>query len=294
MALKIGLQMYSVRKSFEKDPLGTIAKVADIGYKYLELANRNAYEDPGSGIGVTAKDLKESAQRYGGDIFSAHIHPFDKKNVDRVIEYHAELGTKFLISKGHVNTRDNTESLNRKEAEELIDLYCLLGEKCRAAGMQHALHTSIASYDEFNDWSLDTFYKETSKENLMFELDTYWLLRSGYDPVQIIRKFADRLVIVHQKDLPKKIKGRININENIPRGVPYGGYGTKEYFESVTQDDFVEIGEGQMDLQGIVDATIKYTSATHIVLEQDFTKLDEIESIKISMENFKKIRNIEF
>ena len=48
-----------------------------------------------------------------------------------------------------------------------------------------------------------------------------------------------------------------------------------------------------MNLKDIIDSTIKYTSATHIVLEQDYTSLNEFESIQISLNNLKEQNNIE-
>ena len=47
MALKVGIQLYSVREDMEKDPVEAIRKVAEIGYKNLEVANARADQDPG-------------------------------------------------------------------------------------------------------------------------------------------------------------------------------------------------------------------------------------------------------
>ena len=52
MALKVGIQLYSVRELMKQDPIKTIYQVADAGYKYLEAANHNALEDQGIGFGV--------------------------------------------------------------------------------------------------------------------------------------------------------------------------------------------------------------------------------------------------
>ena len=44
-----------------------------------------------------------------------------------------------------------------------------------------------------------------------------------------------------------------------------------------------------MDIQAIIDAAIAYTEADYIILEQDFTRYTEMESVKISLDNLKKI-----
>lgn len=57
-------------------------------------------------------------------------------------------------------------------------------------------------------------------------------------------------------------------------------------------DDFVEIGYGQMDIQKIIDTALGLGSIEYIVLEQDATKLNQLDSIKRSMEEFHKFNGI--
>lgn len=111
MALKIGLQMYSVREHMAEDPFKTFELAAKAGYKYFELANLNAREDFGCGFHAPAKELKKHVEDLGCEIVAAHIKPFDDTNVDRVLEYHAELGTKYLMSKPNEGSRAQIESV---------------------------------------------------------------------------------------------------------------------------------------------------------------------------------------
>ena len=282
MGLKIGIQMYSVRNAFAENPLEAIRKVCDIGYKYIELANLNAVQDCGCGFGVPARELKRVADDYGCEIFSAHMEPLDKHNIDRVLEYYSELGTKYIVSKQCNSTIDDV--LNACEN------YNYLGERCRKAGIQHLLHLGQTGYCEDGEWAIDKVAKNTTAENLMFEVDTYWMLRSGFNPSNIIRKYSDRAALIHQKDLPKEFSGTVNLNSLLPLGVQVIHSNSKTY---VKPEDFCEIGSGQMDLKDIIDTTLKYTSASHIVLEQDYTSLGEYESIRLSLQNLKAQENIE-
>ena len=61
MALKVGIQLYSVRTEMEKDPFEAIRKVAEIGYKNLEVANSRADEDPGVGFRASLHTTARSA-----------------------------------------------------------------------------------------------------------------------------------------------------------------------------------------------------------------------------------------
>ncbi len=284
MALKVGIQLYSVKNAMAQNPIDTIRRVAEIGYKYIELANLNARTDFGCGFAAKAKDLKQAAENFGSKIVSAHISPLDDENIDAVLDYHQELGTAYLMSKPFDVLKD--------DCLRAAELYNRLGEKCRAAGIQHCLHTGLATFCEDGTNQLDVFFDNVDPKNLMFELDTYWMMRSGFNPVESIRKYADRIVIIHQKDLPKSFSGEININKRIKPGEALS---LDNFFDYCTPGDFCEVGTGQMNLQLYIDTTLKYTNAQYIMLEQDFTEMtDEFESIQTSMNGFKKMKGLDW
>ncbi len=283
MALRVGIQLYSVRENMKKDPVGTIGKVAEIGYKYLETANLNGLEDFGSGFGATAPSLKESISEFGSSVISAHVYPMDEKNIDRVLEYYAYLDTRYIHSKPVYGTVEDV----KKEAEVLNKL----GQKCKAAGMQHMIHTGLPVYCEDGSLCLDRIIEFTSGDTVMFELDTYWMLRAGLDPIDGIKKYAERILLIHQKDMPKDFHGVANLNTRMTPG----DKAVPSFFDAnIHSDEFCEIGTGCMDPQTTIDAAVNYTKATHIILEQDFTKMDEFDSIRLSMENLKKCSNLIF
>lgn len=283
MALKIGLQLYSIKEAMAVDPIEAIKKAGAIGYKHLELANLNAEKDFGCGFNVPASDLKKVADDNGIDIFSAHIDPLTKDNYQAVLEYHCELGTKFLMSKPYSMTKDGT----LRDCE----LYNFLGEECRKAGIQHCLHTGLAPYLDDGSWLLDVIFSNTEPENLNFEVDAYWMMRSGKDPVEVIKTFANRVMAIHQKDLPKDFTGEADINKKL-------GWGRtllhSNFFDYVAKTDFCEVGTGQMPIQNIIQAANEYTNAEYIILEQDYTQYTEMESIQISLTNFRKYDGVVF
>ena len=283
MALKVGLQLYSVRQNMAKDPIATVKKVSEIGYTYLETANLRTPNDYGTGFGVAAGELKKIIDDFGSRILSAHIFPLDLDNIDKVLDYFAVLQTEQIYSKPPYGSVEEI----KKQAE----LHTKLGEKCRNRGLQYDIHSGVTPYCEDGTFSLDRFAEFTSPDDVLFELDTYWITRSGVDPIELIKRYKDRIKIVHQKDIPKDFKGIMNLNEHLPRG----GQTVKDFYSAhIFPEEFCEIGTGIMDLQKIIDTTLEYTKATHIFLEQDYTKMDEFESVQLSMDNFKKYKGLEF
>ena len=68
MALKLGLELFSlhcVQQELDKDPKAVLKKVLDIGFRHLEPANHSAVEEPGTGLGIPAEELKELLELTG-------------------------------------------------------------------------------------------------------------------------------------------------------------------------------------------------------------------------------------
>lgn len=96
MALKVGIQLYSVRDEMKKDPINAIRQVAEIGYKNLEFASSNADTDPGVGFGVSVEDMQKLLKETGANLISGHIRPINEETIDPMIAYHTQVGTKYL------------------------------------------------------------------------------------------------------------------------------------------------------------------------------------------------------
>jgi hypothetical protein len=103
---------------------------------------------------------------------------------------------------------------------------------------------------------------------------------------------GERLWLIHQKDYPAEYRDRINLIDKVNRDHLKVDM---NYFMGLgVEKEFTEIGTGIMDIQSIIDAGNGICKADYIILEQDHTSHDEFESIRISMESFKKFEGIEW
>lgn len=290
MAVKVGLQLFSIKEAMAKNPLEAIKKAAECGYRYLEAANHNALEDEGIGFGVSTTELKKVLADTGTQIISAHIYPFDKEKYKAILEYNAEIGTRDMIYPMD-RFQDQDDVMRRCE---LLNEY---GEMTNEYGMRFSYHNHA---NEFMTVSrrmiMDLILDNTDADKVGFELDTYWAMRAGVDPIEYIHKFSDRICLLHQKDMPKESKSPINIFRKLEREVEAEHMAAFRYCKQCVDDtDFTEIGTGIMDIQGILDAANEVGSIDYMILEQDTTRLaDEIASIKRSMEEFHKFRGIDW
>ena len=290
MALKVGIQLYSVRENMAKDPLGTIEAVGKAGYRYIELANHAADRDPGCGFGVPAGELRATLDRLGMGVAASHISPasgslvnITDEDLARVIDYHSEIGSGAIVEAiSFVPDRD--------QVLRNCERYNYLGEKIRAGGLDFLYHNHYMEFQHFGDeMVLETILKNTDPKYLNLELDSYWALRGGVNPVDFINQYGNRIKLLHQKDFPKDIEKPLNLLAVVGEE---GCIDMDVFIHSYTSQEFTEIGDGLIDIQAIINKANEIGVAKFIILEQDFTQKTEFESIARSMENFRKFEGL--
>ena len=305
--LKVGLILYSVRGEMEKDPIGTVEKVAGMGYKYLEVCNHNAINDPGCGFGVDAPALKHAFDEKSAQVISAHVFPFEKSDMQAVIRYNQTLGNHNIVNPmGKFSTYDDLmrqcENFNR------------WGKICREEGMTYLYHNHDHEYRTFGGKAiLDLIAENTDPDYLSFELDTFWTMRAAVDPVEQMKKMGGWIKLIHQKDFAwdsmaplntigitpeeREMKGEVGMDGNSDYAKKGGKFSQEALDEQrrIRNTAFAEIGTGIMHIQEIIDAANRYTDAGYIILEQDYTRMkSQFDSVEKSMQAFKKFNGIEW
>lgn len=280
MTVAVGLQLYSVRTALADDPWGTLAKVAEAGFTQLEAANHNARTDPGVGFGVSASEFRSKLDELGLSIVGCHINPLDVDILPAALDYQAELGNKQFGCDIEFYPFGDREYLKRR-----CEIFNQVGELARERGMRFYYHNHFQEFQRFgDDFVYDLILEYTDPELVKLELDTYWMYRGGQDPITWMERCADRIVLLQQKDFPADAPQPLNLydglispTENIDRALFRARKDTR---------CFTEIGTGVLPIQRIIDAAGKLPNLDYLILEQDHTSLDEIESIRVSREAF--------
>ena len=282
--MKVGIQLYSVRDEMAKDPINAIRTVAGLGYKNLEFASSKADTDPGVGFGVDADTMNALLAETGAKLISGHVRPINEDTIDALIEYHKKVGTKYI----------GQSSDFYKSYEHLLErceYYNWVGKKLAENGMQFLVHNHYHEFQKINGREVLYHIMDNTDPNYVsFELDTFWAMRGGMDPIEVMKTLGSRLKLVHQKDFSKTSTTPINLwtikdPEVLISQETFGG--------AAQPTDFCEIGTGIMDIQSIIDAANEL-GAEYIVLEQDATQLTQLESVEISMNAFKKFEGLDW
>src|ERR1035437_3912559 len=186
----IGLQLYSIRDSIMKNVPAAIAKVGKMGYKFVEPANY----DNGKLYGMEPAAFKALCLSNGLTILSSHVGQSlpDSANLgktmawwDACIDAHVAAGAKFLI-----------QPFMGDEAYRSLDtlkLYCdyfnKIGEKCKDKGIQFGYHNHDREFSTKLEGQTiyDFMLTNTDPQKVTFEMDLYWAVMGGANPVDHAR-----------------------------------------------------------------------------------------------------------
>ena len=260
-ATGVGLQLYTIRDAMGKDVQGSLKKVSDIGYKYLELAS---YRE-GKFYGQTPEDLKKMANDLGMEIISSHagINPkgISDDDAKKMAEDHAKVGAKYCM-------QPFIGDADRKSAEgyrKMVADWNKVGKIMKDNGVKFGYHNHNFEFDTVDGKVpyFDIMLAEMDKDLLTMELDLFWAAKAGLDPVELFNKYPGRFELFHVKDMSKK----------------------EEPFFKTASDDMVPVGTGVIDFKRILDAG-KKAGLKYMFVEQDNAgKGDAFAAIQTSFTN---------
>ncbi len=276
---QIGLQLYSVRNELQRDYLATLEKVAEIGYKNVELIT-NVTDDgltfgPNLSPGAHLREL----ERVGLKALGCHFMPKEGMDWDKVIQSCADTGgTALVIPFWFFNSREDVLSL--------CDTMNRAGELGKKHGVEVYYHNHFQEFQMFDgEVVMDTMLANTEPDLVKFEFDTYWAIRGGQDPITWIQKFGKRCDLLHQKDLPSGVTP-LNLLEVLAQNPEKP---LMEVLQVITDDHFTEIGLGTLNIAEIIAAGQTYGDVRYVIVEQDRTTKGEFESVAISYQNLSRL-----
>ncbi|MEH7121159.1 sugar phosphate isomerase/epimerase [Neobacillus vireti] len=244
MTMEIGLNLYSVFRELNDDYFGTLEKVAEMGYKNIELITANFSNGKRYSDTFTISAIKQKFNELGLTAFAAHEGVAPGQSImdndwDKIIAENVELECKSIVFpmafiSGREDTLQTALQLNK------------IGKKCKEAGLAFYYHNHAHEFKRVGDQSLfDLLVENTNPEFVKFELDLVWAMRGGYDPSSLLEKLGSRCDLIHQKDLGKHVKP-VNlflvINEENPNPMTI-------YTEYVKSTDFVNLGAGIVNFE---------------------------------------------
>lgn len=258
----IGLQLYTIRDAMAADVAGSLKKVADAGYKYIELAG---YAD-GKFYKMDPVEFKKLVTDLGMEILSSHTRVeaegITLDNAKKMADDHAKLGVKYCVQPWVVEEARTTVASYQKMAAD----WNQVGGIMKQNGIMFGYHNHNFEFDtvEGKIPYFDIFMAELDKELVTMELDLFWAAKAGQNPVELIKKYPGRFQLFHMKDM--------YTNE-------------APFFTTVGVKDFAPVGEGVINFKDIL-AVKDIAGLKYMIVEQDQSRDgDFFGDIKKSIDN---------
>ena len=186
---RVGLQLYTVRDQMKADLPGTLAKVAAIGYKEVEFAGY---------FERTPAQIRDLLHRNGLSSPSTHL-PFDslesswQKQLDDAKAVGHHWATIAFIPEEKRRTLDDWKrhaaTFNRAAAQ------------AKSAGLRFAYHNHDFELKAIDGTRpIDLLLKDTDPSLVDFEMDLYWVVFGGGNPIELFNQHPKRFPLVHVKD----------------------------------------------------------------------------------------------
>lgn len=262
---RVGLQLYTVRSEMPKDFEGTIAKVAQTGYKEVEFAGYFKH---------SPKDVRALLEKDGLTSPSTHIgYDIVENKWPETLDMAHEIGHKFIVCPW-IDEKQRTADGYKRAAE----LFNKAGEASQKAGIQFCYHNHSFEFAPVDDlggkFAYDYLLEQTDAKNVKMEMDLCWISVAGKDPLSYFEKYPGRFPMVHVKDY---------VNDPTSTS-SYAGATGSVAFKGRLED----VGKGSIDFKRIFAASEK-GGIKHYFVENDDAK-QPFEDIKISYDYLEAIR----
>lgn len=258
MKTKIGLQMYTMREHVGDltQLTDTLKRIQQTGYDCVQMGtpkymNTNDFKKLLDDTGLTTCTVGGNMNKLLTDI-------------QPIIDEAQILGCNAVFCP--------TLGADMRTTEDGFKAFSILmnlvGEQLRKEGMTLQYHSHAMEYVRFDSGKtgMDILVENTDPESVYFMPDTHWMQAGGVEPSREITRFKGRINQVHFKDY--------NVDSNVE--------GIGDVIKL-----FAEVGEGNIYWPAVVDAC-RDANIEYYVVEQDQSRRDIFDSIKISIDNMKK------
>lgn len=272
----VGYQVYSAREVAEKDLLGVLRQLADMGYDGVEFAGF---------YGHSADEIKSMLKETGLKAISSHFAiPNTIEDMFAAIAFHKTIGCDYIA----IPYLDEAHRPGSSGFAATLRAIRRFGGLCREAGIQLLYHNHDFEFVQLSgQYGLDFMYDAICPMCLQTELDCCWVKYAGEDPAAYIRKYAGRAPIVHLKDYVGRKGGK----------QPYAlinadGSGKDDGAAADPNDiafEFRPVGYGCQDVPSLIEAGLEAGASWFIVEQDQWYERHPLEAAKMSRDYLKSI-----
>jgi sugar phosphate isomerase/epimerase len=253
-AQEIGLQLYSLRNQFKTDVTGSLDLIQSWGITKLE---------GGGTYGMSMEDFKKELAARKLSVVSVGAGFEDlEKNLQKVIDNAKAFGATYVMCAWvpHDNNKWDLE-----ETQHATDVFNTAGKLLKDNGLTLAYHAHGYEFRPYKDGTLFDYMAENATD-FTFEIDVFWVHHGGEDPLALMKKYPNKMTLMHLKDMQHGVKGNNTGHENVETNVV--------------------LGTGQVDIAGTV-AEAKKLGLEYMFIEDESSAV--VEQVPLSLEFLKSL-----
>jgi len=242
----VGLQLYSLRAEFTRNVPAALEKVKSYGIKYVETAGT---------YGLSPTKFRDMLKSNGLEPVSGHF-PFERyrDDLDALVAEAKVMGLKYA-GNAWIPHKD---AFDEQEAHEAAAVFNRAGKALKAQGIKFFYHVHGFEFQPYQDGTLlDLLMRETDPASVHFQMDVFWIVFPGQDPVKLLDKYKGRWELMHLKDMRKGLK-------------------TGELTGKTDVTNDVALGSGQMDWTAILKAAKKAGIKWYFIEDESPTAAEQI------------------
>lgn len=249
---KFGVQLYTLRDLVPENPKGVLKQVSEMGFKQIE-----GYEGKqGMFWGMKNTEFKKYLDGLNLQMTSSHCRT--NENFEEKAAQAAEIGMKYLVNP-YVGPQLDMDGWKRT-----TDHFNECGAICKKHGIKFAYHNHAYSFKAFSGMIPHDYIMDNTDPDLVdFEMDIYWVVTGGADPIEYLKKYPNRFRLCHVKDRMKDAGDERQAS--------------------------CDLGTGIIDFPKILKVA-KETGMKHFILEQErYDNSTPLKSVEVGAEYLKKL-----
>jgi len=185
---KVGIQLYSVRDQMKADFEGTLARVAEIGYKEVEFAGY---------FNHTPADVRAILDRHGLAAPSTHVPIGEQDAWKAALDTAKAIGHDYIV----MPWIPEEKRLTLDAWKNTADVFNRAAQMAHDAGLQFAYHNHDFEFPKLEGQvPYDVLLSNTDPKLVQLEIDLYWMTKAGQDPLAYFARWPGRVPLVHVKD----------------------------------------------------------------------------------------------
>ena len=214
MTTALSVQLYSLGAAPAKDPAGVIARLASMGYEEVEpVVNTGASEvirDWAKSMGaddlppsVDIPALKRALDAHGIPAPSSHAHLPEGEAAQAILDDLELLGSTMLVVPflfdPEAMAMEPFDDLDR--IKQIAERFNVASDLARSRGMRVGYHNHFWEFGtDFDGRSGFEVFFELVEPEVFAEIDVFWAMTGGRDPVELVKALGDRVLLLHVKD----------------------------------------------------------------------------------------------